>query len=115
VHQSAWVKSVREISPVPHTHTHTHKQTLAMASNPVCDFKLAPGQGSAALEQQAQQHVHTHDSSSAPHSHHHGDPAKEHGHTHEIMENAGKFSERDLPNHENRDWEERAFTVGIGG
>jgi urease accessory protein len=82
-------------------------------SNPVCDFKLAPGQGATAepLGQQG----YSHDDSSTPHSHHHGDPAKEHGHTHEVMEHPGKFSDRDLPNFDQRDWDERAFTVGIGG
>lgn len=80
-------------------------------SNAVCDFKLASG----GVADAQPQHSHAHDDASAPHSHHHGDPAKEHGHTHEVMEHAGKFSERDLPNFESRDWDERAFTVGIGG
>ncbi|KAK4686706.1 urease accessory protein, partial [Tremellales sp. Uapishka_1] len=39
----------------------------------------------------------------------------EHGHTHEHLEHAGKFSERDLPDYSHRDWTERAFTIGIGG
>lgn len=82
-----------------------------MATSPVCDFKLAAGQSGLA----EQQHGHSDEGSSAPHSHHHGDPAKEHGHTHEVMEHPGKFSDRDLPNYDSRDWEERAFTVGIGG
>lgn len=47
-------------------------------------------------------HTHTHD-------------ANEHGHTHEVMEHAGKFGERDIPNYTHRNWNERAFTVGIGG
>lgn len=87
------------------------------SSNPVCDFKVGPGQG--ATSEPLGQHTHSHDAGSAgaaaPHSHHHGDPAKEHGHTHEIMEHPGKFTERDLPNYDQRDWDERAFTVGIGG
>jgi urease accessory protein len=85
-----------------------------MALKAVCDFQIAPGQAGLADGQQ-QPHVHSHDEASVPHSHHHGDPAKEHGHTHEVMEHPGKFSERDLPNYESRDWDERAFTVGIGG
>jgi urease accessory protein len=86
-----------------------------MALKAVCDFQIAPGQTGLADSQQQQPHVHSHDEASVPHSHHHGDPAKEHGHTHEVMEHPGKFSERDLPNYESRDWDERAFTVGIGG
>ncbi|CAI5738913.1 unnamed protein product [Peronospora destructor] len=37
-----------------------------------------------------------------------------HGHTHEHMEHAGMFHERDTTKSE-RDWKQRAFTVGIGG
>ena len=43
------------------------------------------------------------------HDHHHG-PG---GHTHEPMENAGHFAEREMPIH--RDFSRRAFTVGVGG
>lgn len=43
------------------------------------------------------------------HHHHHG----EHGHTHEHLEHAGHFHERELPL--NRDFAQRAFTVGVGG
>ncbi|KAF9386957.1 hypothetical protein CPB97_003126 [Podila verticillata] len=39
----------------------------------------------------------------------------EHGHRHEQIDTAGKFVERPLPVYDNRDWDERAFTVGIGG
>jgi hypothetical protein len=39
-----------------------------------------------------------------------------HGHTHEHMENPGEFDKRDPPLDESkRNWDERAFTVGIGG
>ncbi|TEB22720.1 urease accessory protein UreG [Coprinellus micaceus] len=55
-------------------------------------------------------HVHSHDGGS-PHSHEHGD----HGHTHEHLEHPGKYSERDLPDYSSRDFQERGFTVGIGG
>jgi urease accessory protein len=27
----------------------------------------------------------------------------------------GKFTERDMPDFSKRNWEERAFTIGIGG
>ncbi|KAF9153041.1 hypothetical protein BG015_004220 [Linnemannia schmuckeri] len=39
----------------------------------------------------------------------------DHGHRHEQIDTAGKFVERSLPVYDNRDWEERTFTVGIGG
>ncbi|XP_072040162.1 urease accessory protein UreG-like [Amphiura filiformis] len=47
------------------------------------------------------------------HSHSH-DHSQEHGHTHEHMENAGRFTDRDLPV-SRKDFVERAYTVGIGG
>lgn len=50
------------------------------------------------------------DGHSHSHSHNH-----DHGHTHDIMDHPGKFNDRELPNYENRNWDERAFTVGIGG
>jgi len=46
------------------------------------------------------------------HSHNHGD---EHGHTHEHLDHAGKYAERDLPDYSGRNFEERGFTIGIGG
>ncbi|KAK1929936.1 Urease accessory protein G [Phytophthora citrophthora] len=39
---------------------------------------------------------------------------REHGHTHEHMDHAGVFHERDAAK-SGRDWTQRAFTVGIGG
>ena len=48
------------------------------------------------------------------HSHSH-EQSQEHGHhTHEHLENPGSYAMRPLP-FANRNWEERAFTVGIGG
>lgn len=50
-------------------------------------------------------------------SHHHAhshDHANEHGHTHEHMETPGSYLHRDHPL-ANRNFSERAFTVGIGG
>ena len=44
-----------------------------------------------------------------PHSHDHGP----HGHTHEHLDHAGHFHERDQPL--DRDFNQRAFTVGVGG
>lgn len=80
-----------------------------MAAQPVCDFKSAFPVGGSAPAAAAE---HTHDAT--PHSHSH-DHAVEHGHTHEAMEHAGKFAERDVPDFTGRKWNERAFTVGIGG
>ncbi|MCA9546205.1 MAG: urease accessory protein UreG [Myxococcales bacterium] len=45
--------------------------------------------------------------------HHHGHAHGPHGHTHEPYESPGLFHERARPL--KRDFEERAFTVGIGG
>ncbi|ORX41024.1 CobW/HypB/UreG, nucleotide-binding domain-domain-containing protein [Kockovaella imperatae] len=65
--------------------------------------------------------LHTHDGSTFhTHGHdHHATGAQlgptEHGHSHEHLENAGKFAERDMPDYTGRDWSERAFTIGIGG
>ncbi|KAM0790484.1 Urease accessory protein 7 [Microbotryomycetes sp. NB124-2] len=39
----------------------------------------------------------------------------EHGHDHSGMEHVGKFGERDMPDFSKRNWQERAFTIGIGG
>ncbi|KAF9916884.1 hypothetical protein BX616_002532 [Lobosporangium transversale] len=81
-------------------------------------------------------HHHSHDhASDSSHSHSHDQAPKltssqkynltkyegwtqtdiEHGHRHEQIDTAGKFTERALPVYDTRDWEERTFTVGIGG
>lgn len=49
------------------------------------------------------------------HTHSGAAAAADHGHTHDIMDHPGKFNDRQLPNYDNRNWNERAFTVGIGG
>lgn len=75
----------------------------------VCDIGYigtASGVSTAASAAPATNHDHGH-------SHSHG--AGEHGHTHPIMEHPGKFHQRDLPDFSKRDWQERAFTVGLGG
>ncbi|TDL13464.1 urease accessory protein UreG [Rickenella mellea] len=56
--------------------------------------------------------THSHETGDPTHSH---DPALEHAHTHEHLEDAGKFSERDMPDYSGRNFEERGFTIGIGG
>jgi len=48
----------------------------------------------------------------ATHSHDHGG---EHGHTHEHLDHAGKYSDRDMPDYSSRNFDERGFTIGIGG
>ncbi|KAH7925890.1 urease accessory protein UreG [Leucogyrophana mollusca] len=55
--------------------------------------------------------THSHELGGAQHSH----DAQEHGHTHEHLEHPGKFAERDLPDYSLRNFEERGFTIGIGG
>ena len=54
-------------------------------------------------------HSHSHDGASHSHS------AVDHGHTHEILDGPGSYVGREMPIIEGRDWEDRAFTVGIGG
>ncbi|MCJ1338365.1 hypothetical protein MMC09_003652 [Bachmanniomyces sp. S44760] len=52
----------------------------------------------------------------ADHSHAHDDfNAAEHGHSHEILDGPGSYMQREMPLIEGRDWNDRAFTVGIGG
>lgn len=88
------------------------------SSGDVCKFtdKLA-GSGSPPAS-----HDHSHDPASHDHDHSHSHShsagafnAIEHGHTHEHLDHAGKFAERDLPDYSNRNFKERAFTIGIGG
>ncbi|TCD62346.1 hypothetical protein EIP91_007044 [Steccherinum ochraceum] len=67
---------------------------------------------SATVAGQSPPLAHSHDGTDPLHSHDHGG---EHGHTHEHLDNAGKYSERDMPNYSSRNFEERGFTVGIGG
>ncbi|KAG8743337.1 hypothetical protein FRC10_012216 [Ceratobasidium sp. 414] len=88
-----------------------------MTDNGVCKFEL-----SSALSHLPQSHTHGDDSPhthshDGVHSHSHGGTwtPMEHGHTHEHLEHAGKFAERDMPDYTGRDWKERGFTVGIGG
>ncbi|OAL72379.1 urease accessory protein UreG [Trichophyton violaceum] len=49
------------------------------------------------------------------HSHDHSHDATNHGHTHEILEGPGSYISREKPLVEKRDWNDRAFTIGIGG
>ncbi|KAL8800477.1 MAG: hypothetical protein Q9182_005149 [Xanthomendoza sp. 2 TL-2023] len=57
---------------------------------------------------------HSHDGLD-PHSHSHEFNASEHGHSHEILDGPGSYMGREMPIIADRDWNDRAFTVGIGG
>ncbi|KAI0025822.1 CobW/HypB/UreG, nucleotide-binding domain-containing protein [Xylariomycetidae sp. FL0641] len=57
-------------------------------------------------------HTHSHDG--VGHSHD-GFSAADHGHSHEILDGPGSYIGREMPIVEGRDWNERAFTIGIGG
>ncbi|KDN44721.1 urease accessory protein UreG [Tilletiaria anomala UBC 951] len=91
----------------------TVEMAATQGSSQVCDFKLA---SDVNKEGTALGHAHSHDAQSG-HSHTHAQSgaANEHGHTHDVMDHPGKFHQRDMPDHSNRDWNERAFTIGIGG
>jgi urease accessory protein len=49
------------------------------------------------------------------HDHSHGNENIDHGHSHEILTGPGSFTNREPPIVEGRDWNDRAFTIGIGG
>ncbi|CAZ84139.1 unnamed protein product [Tuber melanosporum] len=53
--------------------------------------------------------THTHDLSGGNINSH------DHGHEHEILDGPGSYLARELPIVEGRNWEDRAFTIGIGG
>ncbi|PWY62124.1 urease accessory protein UreG [Aspergillus eucalypticola CBS 122712] len=56
-------------------------------------------------------HSHSHDND-VSHSH---DDFGGHGHSHEILDGPGSYINREMPLSEERDWKDRAFTIGIGG
>lgn len=65
-------------------------------------------------------HLHSHDGGITMHASHGHDhsaavSAQEHGHSHEILDGPGSFLGREMPIVEGRVWEDRAFTIGIGG
>lgn len=76
-----------------------------MAADTVQFINNLSGAGEAGLA-----HTHSHEG----HAHSHDGP-NEHGHTHEILDHPGKFAERDMPDYGTRNFEERGFTIGIGG
>lgn len=49
------------------------------------------------------------------HIHDHSHDLHDHGHDHEILDGPGSYLAREPPIIDDRDWNERAFTVGIGG
>ncbi|KAL1623385.1 hypothetical protein SLS54_004374 [Diplodia seriata] len=55
--------------------------------------------------------AHSHSHEGASHSH----AGADHGHTHEILDGPGSYLGREMPLIEGRTWEDRAFTIGIGG
>lgn len=59
-------------------------------------------------------HSHAHDNGIS-HSHSHDDPFNGHGHSHDILDGPGSYVNREMPLIEDRDWKDRAFTIGIGG
>ena len=61
-------------------------------------------------------HTHSHgDELGGSHSHAHNDPFGGHGHSHEILDGPGSYLHREQPIIEDRDWKDRAYTIGIGG
>ncbi|KAJ9209156.1 hypothetical protein DTO027B5_1389 [Paecilomyces variotii] len=58
-------------------------------------------------------HSHSHDDG-LEHSHSH-DALGGHGHSHEILDGPGSYLQREMPLIEGRDWQDRAYTIGIGG
>ena len=60
-------------------------------------------------------YIHTMAEHSHEDGHSHSHAAADHGHTHEVLNGPGSFLGREMPIIHGRDWNERAFTVGIGG
>jgi len=61
---------------------------------------------------------HSHDHAGNGHSHSHDSSSFnpiEHGHSHEILDGPGSYLGREMPIVEGRNWDDRAFTIGIGG
>jgi hypothetical protein len=55
-------------------------------------------------------HTHSHEGGHRDSHAHEG-----HGHSHEILGGPGSFLGREMPLVQGRNWEDRAFTVGVGG
>ncbi|KAJ3409012.1 erg10, acetyl-CoA C-acetyltransferase [Chytridiales sp. JEL 0842] len=106
--------------PLPGQHTHdgvnfhyAHDMPAGVHSHDGINFHGAHGGGShiEELSDYEDEHFHGHEGHGG---HSHGGPGG-HGHEHEILDNPGRFDDREKPVYTERDWNERAFTVGIGG
>lgn len=75
----------------------------------VCDIGVDPSAGASAAAAGGD-HSHSHDA--GDHSHSHGG---DHGHSHPIMDHPGIFAKREATDYSKRDFNERTFTVGLGG
>lgn len=64
------------------------------------------------LETTKMSHSHSHDNGV---NHSHDDPFGGHGHSHDILDGPGSYLNREMPLTEERDWKDRAYTIGIGG
>jgi hypothetical protein len=127
-----------DIRPIPDFRSAYHLADLLQLSNSMSvQFINNLSSATTTTTEPTQPHSHSHEPG-AVHSHDHG--VNEHGHTHEHLDNAGnalssvvcihcsdgeniydpllyvgKYSERDLPDYSGRNFEERGFTIGIGG
>lgn len=82
--------------------------SLQLSSN----FHSTPIYALLCKQIQAMASSHSHDGHSG---HSHDAPGADHGHTHEILDGPGSYMGREMPLIEGRNWNDRAFTVGIGG
>lgn len=76
-------------------------------------FPAAPTDGSPAAASNSNGASTQHGAASDHRHHHRHDHDHDHGHTHEHLDHPGHFHLRELPL--NRDFNRRAFTVGVGG
>ncbi|KAI8995042.1 urease accessory protein UreG [Pilobolus umbonatus] len=90
-----------------------------MSASNTCRFEDKSSHHDHSNHSHSSHHDHSNHSHSSHHehsdNHSHDHHAREHGHTHEQMDSPGRFNDRPKAIYDNRDWSERAFTVGIGG
>jgi hypothetical protein len=101
--------------PLPGQHTHdgvnfhySHDMPADVHTHDGVNFHGEHG-GGAYIEEYDEEEEEFHG-----HSHGHGHGGG-HGHDHEILDSPGRYEEREKPVYTERDWNERTFTVGIGG
>ncbi|TPX35004.1 hypothetical protein SmJEL517_g02510 [Synchytrium microbalum] len=108
--------------PMSHGHSHEDRNSHGHSHGgpPAPNVDFAIHQPSYGQRGAPQSNLHSHDgvsfhaSHGAPsHEAGHHQEAGNHGHTHEQMDHPGLYNDRDAV--VSRDWEERAFTIGIGG